>query len=130
MQSSRFYFFHSSLYSGANNRLELEAILKVNFQPFSLSLRLLWFNVKKNKKCFFFEKYLRIKFDIFFYSESHDCIFDSLVSSGGKLWLFECQNRLTSFSLRIFSFCFCHNLPPDGARTSKISLFESESKTT
>ena len=37
----------------------------------------------------FFEKTLKIQFDVVFDSESNDGIFDSLALFGGELWRFE-----------------------------------------
>ena len=37
----------------------------------------------------FFEKNLRIQFDVVFDSESNEDIFDSLAPFGGELWRFE-----------------------------------------
>ena len=57
---------------------------------------------------FFFEKNLRMQFDVVFDSESNDGIFNSLAPLGGKLWLFEISklgNQLQptqNFFLKIF----------------------------
>ena len=44
--------------------------------------------MKKVGRSIFFEKKLRVQFDVIFYSESNGSIFDSLVPFGGKLWRF------------------------------------------
>ena len=41
------------------------------------------------ERSIFFEKYLRIQFDVVLDFESNDEIFDSLAPFGGELWRFE-----------------------------------------
>ena len=83
----------------------------------------------------FFEKNLRIQFDVVFDSESKGGIFDSLAPFGGRLSRFENlkyvrQLQPTQRFFRWFSCFNRHNSSPNGARESKIPPFDSESNPT
>ena len=58
-------------------------------------------------RAIFFEKYLRLQFDVVFDSESNGGILNSLAQLGGKLWLFEIvklvdQLQPTQFFFQLF----------------------------
>ena len=104
---------------------------------------------------FFFEKNLRVQFDVVFDSESYGVIFDSLAPFGGELRRFVIlkfvrqlqptqiffleflsrtgrlkNSTCTGYSCRTnLRFINRHNSPPNGARESKITPYDSESKT-
>ena len=59
---------------------------------------------KQSGKVNFFEKNLRIQFNVVFDSESNDGIFDSLAPFGDELWRFENLNFVDTYSLRKIIF--------------------------
>ena len=83
----------------------------------------------------FYEKNLRIQFDLVFDSESNGGIFDSLTRFGDELWRLKQENHPKNFCVGCscrtnFRFSNRDNIPPNGAKESKIPPFDSESKTT
>ena len=69
------------------------------------------------ERAIFFEKNLRLQFDVVFDSESNGGIFNSLAPLGGKLWLFEIfklGDQLQPTQNFFERFLTCHKSPPNG----------------